>query len=53
MKNIYFLLSVFIFTISNAQTVDVTPKDSLKYQSIELYRQEFWNKLPKPNRLDK
>ena len=44
-KLIFFLFLVFKL---NAQNTEITQKDSLKTKSIELFREMYWNNLPKP-----
>lgn len=43
-------LLFFLFLVSNlnAQNTEIVPKDNLKTKSIELFREIYWNNLPKP-----
>ena len=44
-KLIFFLILAFKL---NAQNTEITKNDSLKTKSIELFREIYWNNLPKP-----
>lgn len=44
-KLLFFLFLVFNL---NAQNTEITQKDSLKTKSIEVFREVYWNNLPKP-----
>lgn len=49
MKTIFILiLSLFISTNVCGQTTNVIARDSLKEKSLALFRQVFWDNLPKP-----
>jgi uncharacterized protein len=43
-------LIFFLFLVSNlnAQNTEIVEKDSLKIKSIKLFREIYWNNLPKP-----
>lgn len=43
----YFFLLFFAINI-NAQNIENAEKDSLKIKSIELFREIYWNNIPKP-----
>lgn len=42
------LFLLFLAINLNAQNTEISQKDSLKAKSIELFRELFWNNLPKP-----
>jgi uncharacterized protein len=49
MKNIFILiLSLFISTNICGQTTNVIARDTLKEKSLAMFRQVFWDNLPKP-----
>ncbi len=48
LKLLFPLFFLFLVTNLNAQNTEIVEKDSLRIKSIELFRDIYWNNLPKP-----